>query len=432
MSLRNIEVRAIKILRFYTWDFFLFVALKLIQKESFRILYRVGVFRIFFRENYTHPQQQNLSALYESEITNSLTELETIVKDSLEKNLESSQEVSSLGEVDLRKKISQVVLIHPDGWLTEETAEGRTQGQQIRFFKAGIEALGIGINCISDNQVDIRDVKIRNSVIILFSLSKLQLTKNVMCEIMELRRNREDFKTLVVGYNTMYLHNDNISLITRWCGYLDAILHFEEKFELLAELRRHFIVLHIPAFGYESRAKVDLDGCQKYQIHASALIKHNRAAWFLTTRYLCEKENMVFKMRIISDPLRHLSQKFFGYADIKTIARERAMSSCGLVLAHRAPGEDVFLLSNLLDYYRYGCIPIVQHEKHHDSISSYLIRNLDYFEVQTSKDLHVVLKMIKHNPDLIKKMRTRILKRVETEFSPKVIVNKLLLELRGL
>jgi hypothetical protein len=113
------------------------------------------------------------------------------------------------------------------------------------------------------------------------------------------------------------------------------------------------------------------------------------------------------------------------YLPSEIISEQRSKYGFGFVMVHRNHNDDAHLIGSFWDYYRLGVIPIVQMQEI-KPIASYMTPYLDYFPVKTDLDLYAVLSLGKKYPEHFEELRKRILNRMNTEFSPEVVIKKLL------
>ena len=98
-------------------------------------------------------------------------------------------------------------------------------------------------------------------------------------------------------------------------------------------------------------------------------------------------------------------------------------------MMHRNHNDDAHLIGSFWDYYRLGVIPIIQMQNI-KPIAPYMTPYLDYFPVKSDQDLYNILSLSKRSPEYFEKLRQRILTRMKTEFSPEIVIKKLLTDLR--
>jgi hypothetical protein len=116
------------------------------------------------------------------------------------------------------------------------------------------------------------------------------------------------------------------------------------------------------------------------------------------------------------------------YLPSEIISEQRSKYGFGFVMVHRNNNDDAHLIGSFWDYYRLGVIPIVQMQEI-KPIASYMTPYLDYFPVKSDLDLYAVLSLGKNYPEYFEELRKRILNRMSTEFSPVIVINKLLSDL---
>jgi hypothetical protein len=230
----------------------------------------------------------------------------------------------------------------------------------------------------------------------------------------------------IIGVITASPSKRRLNKYKEWAHVLHAVIYYEENSDYRRELEKIIPTFHIPLLQI---TPIGTTLANKFSpsVHSSCLLKYNRGSWLLTLKYQALALGIKYHIRAMSIPL---SNKGFRklYQSNDTISIERSVYGFGFVMIHRNQNLDAHLIGSFWDYYRLGVIPVIQMQEVR-SVASYMHPYLDYFPINSDQDLFIVLSLGKSSPELFDQLRIRILSRMQTEFTPKIIVGRLLLDL---
>ena len=379
------------------------------------------------KTRYSEPSLNSLLFLDREYLAKRASEINNRVLHELDEydaNKLSREVLESVSELhDDARKYEFLVLI-PNGWSDVSSMAGRTQGVQIEFLVEGLRDLGFRVSVREDCTKDELSAfyQKRNLIVLIWSLSVYHPGILKSQEISKIL-STENVQHKIVGVITKEPGQDCMNTALRWKGLIDAVIYYEEQSTFQSELSRNFKVIH-SQFIQSREFRVNTEKIALEGVFWSGLIKYNRKNWLFALKSLSENFGIRRGLWFYFDSLISISKKF-GYASNRKLERRMESFALGLVLAHRQPGENVFLIGSFWNVYMSGQVPIVQHEGENPVIATYLIPNLDYFTIKTTEDLATVLMFSKLYPSTIFRLRKRILHRSQTYFSQREVASRL-------
>ena len=342
----------------------------------------------------------------------------------------NSQKLQTIIENKSGGQRKKALIVIPSGWLNLETAEGRTQGPQIQFLIKGLIDIGFEISTfdVIKRNCDFTSLenKLENyDVIFIWSLTIIS-PDDEFFEYLRFYSKSQALKSKLVGVITASPSESRLKKYSQWKSILDKVVYYEVVSEFKFQLEKLFKTIHLPYIQLHS---VDTALLSEFaaSVHVSCLLKYNRVAWLLTLRYQCLAIGIKYHIRTMSIPLAEKKLREL-YLPSEIISEQRAKYGFGFIMVHRNHNDDAHLIGSFWDYYRLGVIPIIQMQEI-KPIAPYMTPYLDYFPVKSELDLYAVLSLGKNYPEYFEELRKRILKRMSTEFSPAIVINKLLSDL---
>lgn len=328
------------------------------------------------------------------------------------------------------RKENKALIVIPNGWLNSESSEGRTQGPQIEFLIKGLRSIGFDISIFEVFKRNCDLTAIENkleefNVIFIWSLTTISPED----EFYEFLKNYSKSDLIIhklIGVITASPSKRRLVKYSKWAAILGHVIYYEENSQFRQQLTKLLNTVHIPLLQLSPE---DTTSSSQFSssIHTSCLLKYNRAAWILTLRYQCLTLGIKYHIRTMSLPLAEKKLREL-YLPSELISEQRSKYGFGFVMVHRSHNDDAHLIGSFWDYYRLGVIPIVQMQEI-KPIATYMTPYLDYFPVKSDLDLYAVLSLGKNYPEHFEELRKRILNRMSTEFSPAIVINKLLSDL---
>ena len=341
-----------------------------------------------------------------------------------------SQEKFKSKIITANRKMNKALIIIPNGWLNSESSEGRTQGPQIEFLIKGLRSIGFDISIFEVFKRKSDLTYIENNleefnVIFIWSLTIIS-PEDEFYKFLENNYKSDLIKHKLIGVITASPSESRLVKYSKWAAILDHVIYYEENSQFRQQLKKLFNTVHVPLLQLSPE---DTTSSSQFSasIHTSCLLKYNRAAWLLTLRYQCLAIGIKHHIRTMSLLLAEKKLREL-YLPSEIISEQRSKYGFGFVMVHRNNNDDAHLIGSFWDYYRLGVIPIVQMQEI-KPIASYMTPYLDYFPVKSDLDLYAVLSLGKNYPEYFEELRKRILNRMSTEFSPVIVINKLLFDL---
>jgi hypothetical protein len=325
-------------------------------------------------------------------------------------------------------EIAALVII-PAGWLNPDSNEGKTQGPQIDFLIEGLRSNGIEVETFevrkkSNNFIFLESRMTEFDLIFIWSLTVNSSDGELFTYLHEIAKIQLS-ASKVIGVITASPSKHRLIKYKKWAQVLTAVIYYEENSDYRTELEKIIRTIHVPLLQITS---IDTSIATKFtpSVHSSSLLKYNRASWLMTLRYQSLALGLKYHIRAMSTPL---SDKGFRklYLSSSVISNQRSGYGFGFVMIHRSQHHDAHLIGSFWDYYRLGVIPILQMQEIR-SVASYMQPYLDYFPITSDQELFMVLSLGKNSPDLFDELRKRILLRMQIEFSPKMVISNLLLD----
>lgn len=418
------------------WDTLTLIIIEYLPKNIFYVLYYSSFIKIFRRSGYGSPRFCRIKQLASEDVkadNSSAKHLENEILKQLKTEVSSVllPKVWHESDFDIAIRLQALIII-PTGWLNSNSNEGRTQGPQIEFLIEGLEKNGFEVFAIEVNEIN-NNFKFLNlnteklKFIFIWSLT-INNPNGELFEFVGSHFNTIGITTKIIGIITASPSDKRLVKYIRWAQVLHAVIYFEEKSEYREKLEKIIKTIHFPYLQINNH-NTTLSTKFSQSIHCSSLLKYNRASWLIILRYQALALEIRHKIRALSIPISSIGFKGL-YLPSNFISKERAEYGFGFVMIHRSPNTDAQLLGSFWDYYRLGVIPIVQMEKI-KSASSYLTPYLDYLPIKTDEELYTILTLCKSSPELFDELRQRILSRMKVDFSPHIIVSKLLIDLYG-
>ena len=376
----------------------------------------------FVKEKYLIPDSN-------SEYENNLNQLEIQISKYSEstypEDLKAKTDDKSTGE---QKK---ALIIIPNGWLNSDTDEGRTQGPQIEFLIKGLTDSDFEVSTFEVIKVNSNFTPLENKigeyeVIFIWSLTIISPEEDFF-NYLRCHSKSKTFRAKLIGVITASPSSSRLLKYKKWKAILDTVVYYEADSEFKDQLEKLFNTIHTPYIQLHSTDTKTLTNFTP-SVHVSCLIKYNRVAWLLTLRYQSLVNEVECHIRTMSIPLAEKNIREL-YLPIEFIASQRSKYGFGFIMIHRNYNEDAHLIGSFWDYYRLGVIPIIQMQNI-KPIAPYMTPYLDYFPVKSDQDLYNILSLSKRSPEYFEKLRQRILTRMRTEFSPEIVVKKLLTDSR--
>lgn len=412
-------------------DLLYIFSVKYFPNKLFKYFYQIGLFKLYKKPLYKYPSfiskksLDSVSEIHSRKILDTSSEaLNNYLLNEPSNNVKLNHETKSNFAEIFHVRNAKIII--PYGWVDPSTAEGRTQGPQILFLKKGLEKNKFNVEIIQLRD-DYDDLVLNidpseSQFIFIWSLTQVDPRSKALRVFLSSHLNMNKNAT-IVGVITA---GPEIKLIERymeWKKILSKVIFYEEDSEYKNEIDKIFEVVHTPYLQINPNF-LDIQKDFYPSVHASCIIKHNRIAWLVVLRYICVFLNLNYHIRIISNALT-LKRNRESYISNELIVEERMNYGFGFVMAHRDSIRDADLIGSFWDYYRLGVIPIVQKQKY-NQISSYLIPYLDYFPCESDLDLLAILKASKENPTHFSILKLRLLDRMRSEFTPEIVIRKLL------
>lgn len=391
------------------------------------------VFVKYFRlSKYHEPnfiKEKYLISNSNSEYADNLNQLQSQISKYIEsvypEDFKVKTDIKPAGE---QKK---ALIIIPNGWLNTDTNEGRTQGPQIEFLIKGLTDSDFEVSTFEvikensdftplENKIEIYEV------VFIWSLTIIS-PEDDFFKYLKCYSKSETLRAKIIGVITASPSSSRLLKYKKWKAILDTVVYYEADSEFKNELEKLFNTIHTPYIQLHS---IDTKTLTKFtpSVHVSCLIKYNRVSWLLTLRYQSLVNEVKYHIRTMSIPLAENKIREL-YLPIEFIASQRSKYGFGFIMMHRNHNDDAHLIGSFWDYYRLGVIPIIQMQNI-KPIAPYMTPYLDYFPVKSDQDLYNIFSLSKRSPEYFEKLRQRILTRVRTEFSPEIIVKKLLTDSR--
>jgi len=328
------------------------------------------------------------------------------------------------------RKKNKALIVIPNGWLNSDSVEGRTQGLQIEFLIEGLKNIGFNVSVfeVSKRNCDLTPIENKLeefNVIFIWSLTIISPGD----EFYEYLKNISKSGLVtnkIIGVITASPSESRLVKYSKWATILGHVIYYEEISQFRQQLQKLLHTVHVPLLQLNLK-DTTLSTQFSLSIHTSCLLKYNRVAWLLTLRYQCLVIGIKYHIRTMSIPLAEKKLREL-YLPSEIISEQRSKYGFGFVMVHRNHNDDAHLIGSFWDYYRLGVIPIVQMQEI-KPIASYMTPYLDYFPVKSDLDLYAVLSLGKNYPEYFEELRKRILNRMSTEFSPVIVINKLLSDL---
>lgn len=391
------------------------------------------VFVKYFRlSKYHEPnfiKEKYLISNSNSEYADNLNQLESQISKSIESAYPEDFKVKTDNKPAGEQK--KALIIIPNGWLNTDTNEGRTQGPQIEFLIKGLTDSDFEVSTFEvikensdftplENKIEVYEV------VFIWSLTIIS-PEDDFFKYLKCYSKSETLRAKIIGVITASPSSSRLLKYKKWKAILDTVVYYEADSEFKNELEKLFNTIHTPYIQLHS---IDTKTLTKFtpSVHVSCLIKYNRVAWLLTLRYQSLVNEVKYHIRTMSIPLAENKIREL-YLPIEFIASQRSKYGFGFIMMHRNHNDDAHLIGSFWDYYRLGVIPIIQMQNI-KPIAPYMTPYLDYFPVKSDQDLYNILSLSKRSPEYFEKLRQRILTRVRTEFSPEIIVKKLLTDSR--
>ena len=387
------------------------------------------VVKLLRLSQYSEPgfiRKKYLSRDIKKQYISILSEMKNLILEyNKSKMQKGSQEKFKSKIIIANRKENKALIVIPNGWLNSESSEGRTQGPQIEFLIKGLRSIGFDISIFEVFKRNCDLTAIENkleefNVIFIWSLTTISPED----EFYEFLKNYSKSDLIIhklIGVITASPSKRRLVKYSKWAAILGHVIYYEENSQFRQQLKKLLNTVHIPLLQLSPE---DTASSSQFSssIHTSCLLKYNRAAWVLTLRYQCLALGIKYHIRTMSLPLAEL------YLPSELISEQRSKYGFGFVMVHRSHNDDAHLIGSFWDYYRLGVIPIVQMQEI-KPIATYMTPYLDYFPVKSDLDLYAVLSLGKNYPEHFEELRKRILNRMSTEFSPAIVINKLLSDL---
>jgi|LauGreSBDMM110SN_4_FD.fasta_scaffold20514_1 hypothetical protein len=384
------------------------------------------------RQNkYTEPvfkRKKYLSRGLDEKSFSVLIEMKSLILEFNKSRIQKgSQEKFESEIITQDKKKSKALIVIPKGWLNSESVEGRTQGLQIKFLIEGLRNIGFDISVfeVSKRNCDLTPIKNKLeefNVIFIWSLTIIS-PGDEFYEYLKYISKSDLATNKIIGVITASPSESRLVKYSKWATILGHVIYYEENSLFRQQLQKLLHTVHVPLLQLNLKGTT-LSTQFSLSIHTSCLLKYNRFAWLLTLRYQCLVLGIKYHIRTMSIPLAEKKLRQL-YLPSEIISEQRSKYGFGFVMVHRNHNDDAHLIGSFWDYYRLGVIPIVQMQEI-KPIASYMTPYLDYFPVKTDLDLYAVLSLGKKYPEHFEELRKRILNRMNTEFSPEVVIKKLL------
>jgi len=419
----------IKVLTLIIRDLFYSISIEYLPDNLFKLFYTSKLFHKTKKQQYKNPVFMRNKTLQNS----SLIRRQQMLNNSFEalRDLSKNEDVMTIENLENNTSIidscfnpKKALIIVPDGWIDPLRVEGRTQGPQIQFLKKGLvqnrfETKIIQLRRDDPNlQVDIRNYQL----IFIWSLTYFDPNSDAF-KLLSQGSLQASEKFTVIGIITASPDTNLIEKYKEWTKILKKVLYYEEKSEFKKILDSIFEVTHIQLLqltpeGFESNKNFNTG------VHTSCLLKQNRIAWLIALRYICISLKINYSIRFISHVLSYKKVKT-SYIPNEALDKERIKFGFGFVMVHRSHNVDANLIGSFWDYYKLGVIPLVQMQDVKE-IASYMTPYLDYFPIQNDVDLYSILSISKSNFVHFNALKLRIMKRMESEFTPKNVVKNIL------